>query len=58
MRTYSVSELFKYTRSDLLALHARVVAELSTFSETERELALENLQRIRRVLSHPTVTPS
>jgi len=58
MRTYSVSELFNLTRSDLFALHAAIAAELPTLSDTDREVALENLRRIRRVLSHPCAAPS
>ena len=55
MRAYPVSELFNYTRNELFALHARIVSELPALPEAEREIAYENLRRIRRVLSHPAI---
>ena len=58
MRTYSLTELFNLTRSELFDLQARIVAELPTLPQTDREIALGNLRRIRRVLSHPRFAPS
>ena len=58
MRAYSLTELFNLTRRELFDLHARIAAELPTLSETNREIALGNLRRIRRVLSHPRFAPS
>ena len=58
MRAYSLSELFNLTRRELFGLHARIVAELPTLHETDREIALNNLRRICRVLSYPRFAPS
>ena len=57
MRDYSLNELFNLTRADLFALYARIVAELPTLSETNRSVALENLRKLRRVLSRPGPGP-
>jgi hypothetical protein len=57
MRVYSLSELFNLTRQQLFDLHALIVAELPVLTESDYTIALENLRRIRRVLSHPTVAP-
>ena len=51
MRDYSLNELFCLTRAELFALHARIVAELPTLSETDRHVALDNLHKLRRVLA-------
>lgn len=58
MRAYSLSELFNLTRRELFDLHARIVADLPTLADYERDTALVNLRRIRRVLSHPRFAPS
>jgi hypothetical protein len=58
MRAYSLSELFNLTRHELFDLHARIVAELPTLPETEHQIALENLRRIRCVLAQPRLAPS
>ena len=58
MRAYSLSELFNLTRRELFDLHARIAAALPTLPEPEYEVALENLRRIRRVLTHPRFAPS
>ncbi len=58
MRAYSLSELVNLTRNELFALHAKIVAELPTLSESDYTIALETLRRIRRVLSHPRFAPS
>ena len=57
MRAYSLNELFNLTRAELFALHARIVAGLSMLSETDREVALDNLRKIRRALTHPQIMP-
>jgi hypothetical protein len=53
MRAYSLIELFTLTRTELFALHARIAAELPMLSDPDRETALENLRKLRRVLAHP-----
>jgi len=58
MQTYSLSQLFSLTRAELFALHAQISAELPTLPESDAELALENLRRIRRVLAMTRRTPS
>ena len=57
MRAYSLNELFCLTRAELFALHARIVAELPTLSEAERETALDNLRKLRSVLARLTPEP-
>lgn len=57
MRAYSLNELFCLTRAELFSLHARIAGELPSLSVADRETAIENLRRIRRVLSHPAVAP-
>ncbi len=57
MRAYSLSELFNLTRAELFALHARIVAEEATLPEGERDIASENLRKLRRVLAHPRNAP-
>lgn len=53
MRVYSLTELFNLTGRELLDLDARIAAELPALPEGERDIALENMRRIRCVLSHP-----
>ncbi len=57
MRAYSLNELFCLTRSELFALHARIAAELPTLCEADREIALDNLRKLRRALGHPRNAP-
>ena len=59
MRAYSLNELFRLTRTELLALRANVVAELASLPETsaDREIALINLRNIRRALTKFTIAP-
>ena len=59
MRAYSLKELFRLTRTELLALHAKIVTELASLPETctDREIALSNLRNIRRVLTKFTIAP-
>ncbi len=52
MRAYSLNELFRLTRAELFALHARIVVTLPGLPDAERSAALENLRKLRRVLAH------
>jgi len=58
MRAYSLIELFNLTRAELFALHAQISAELPQLSESDTEVALENLRKIRRVLAQFRCAPS
>jgi hypothetical protein len=58
MRAYSLSELFTLTRAELFALHAKIVADLASLPEAERDVAFDTLRKLRRVLSHPRNAPS
>ena len=58
MRAYSINELFKFARNELFALYARIAAELPMLPAADYAVAIENLRRIRRVLSHPRFLPS
>ncbi len=60
MKVWTLNELFRLTRVELLGLHREVVTELAnTAPETpEREIALGNLRRIAKVLSLPNVAPA
>ena len=53
MRAYSLNELFCLTRAELFALHTKIAAELPTLLEGDHAVALENLRRIRCLLSRP-----
>lgn len=59
MRAYSFIELFHLTRTELLALHSKISAELPALPEPnpERAIALENLRNIRRILARPRPEP-
>jgi hypothetical protein len=57
MRVYSLTELFCMTRAELFALHARIAAELPALREIDRAVALDNLRKLSRVLSHPQFAP-
>lgn len=57
MQVYSLTELLHLARRETFALHSRIVTELPTLTEHNRTIALDNLRRIRRVLSHPTHVP-
>ena len=51
MRNYSLNELFNFTRAELFALHAKIVAEMPFLTDAECIRALETLRGIRRVLA-------
>ena len=59
MRAYTMNELFRLTRTQLLALRAKIVAEFCTLPEgsVEHAVAYGNLYRIQRVLAHPRFAP-
>lgn len=59
MRSYSLNELFRLTRNQLLALHAETVARLAALPEdsADRPVALANLCNIRRVLATAGLSP-
>ena len=59
MRTYSITELFRLSRSELLALHAQILAELAHLADADpgAVVARDNLRRIREVLSRPRPQP-
>ena len=53
MRPFPLNELFRLTRRELFALHARVTAELPTLpaASSDRAMAFDNLRLIRSVLA-------
>jgi hypothetical protein len=57
MRAYSLSELFTLTRADLFALHSKIAAVLPSLPDADRETALENLRKLRRVLARARFSP-
>jgi len=57
MRAWTLNELFRLTRTELFSLHARLVAELPTLRAADRDVALDNLRKVRRVLAHPHFSP-
>jgi hypothetical protein len=52
MRIYLITELFRFTRAELFALHAEILAALSALPEdsADRQVALNNLNAIRAAL--------
>ncbi len=59
MKVWTLNELFRLTRNELVALHRRVVADLVPLplDHPDRELALGNLRNIRRALARSENTP-
>ena len=59
MRSYSLNELFRLTRNQLLALHAETVAHLAALPDdsADRPVALANLHNIRRALATAELSP-
>jgi hypothetical protein len=53
MRAYTLNELMTLSRTELFALHRRIVDALAQLPEDspERLIALANLRNIRRVLA-------
>jgi hypothetical protein len=59
MRVYTLIELFRLTRAELLGLYRDIVNALAAMpdSDPERPVALANLQNIRTVLARPNLAP-
>ena len=59
MRAYSLNELFRLTRNELLALHTEVAAEMAREPEKslQRLTGLDNLRSIRHALSQIWLEP-
>ena len=59
MRTYSLNELFRLTRTELFALHAEIVTTLSRLPDdaVERPALNASLRDVRRVLATPKMSP-
>jgi hypothetical protein len=59
MRVWTLIELYRLTRAELLRLRREIIIRLRELPEDsdERHIALENLQLIRRVLARPQLTP-
>ncbi len=59
MRAYSLNELFRLTRTELLTLHAKIVAELASLTRDtpDHAQALINLRNIRQVLFQRKFSP-
>ena len=59
MKIWTMSELEKLSRTDLLELFQTISNRLPALAEgtTERQLALKNLENIRLALSRPVFGP-
>ena len=59
MRTTTITELYRFTRAQLLALQSQILAELAALpgDAPDREIALENLRLIRSLLLRRTPAP-
>jgi hypothetical protein len=59
MKVWTLNELFRYTRTELFALHREIVAELANMPEgsPERDISLANLRLIARALTLPNIAP-
>ena len=59
MKAYTLHELFRLTRTELLSLHREIAIAMAQTprSSADYTVALENLQRIRWVLAQPRLTP-
>ena len=59
MRTYSLNELFRLTRTERVALHAESVANLAGLPDDapERPALNASLHNVRRVLATPKLSP-
>ena len=59
MRVWTLIELFRLTRAELLGLHRDIATALAAMpdSDPERPVALANLQNIRTVLARPRPAP-
>ena len=59
MRAYTLIELFRLTRAELLGLYRDIVNAVAAMpdGDPERPVALANLQNIRTVLARPNLAP-
>lgn len=59
MKTYSISELFNLPRAQIFALHGGVAVEIASLPANDLSFiaGMEDLRRIRRVLSRMALTP-
>jgi hypothetical protein len=59
MRVYTLEELFRLTRAELIGLHHKIASALAQLPEgsPERLVALSNLRNIRRVLGRRNPVP-
>jgi hypothetical protein len=59
MRVWTLIELFRLTRAELVRLHREILIDLADLSEESNEyhVALENLRLIQRVFARPRLTP-
>ena len=59
MRVWTLFELFRLTRAELLGLYRDIVNALAAMpdGDPERPVALANLQNIRRALARPHLVP-
>jgi hypothetical protein len=59
MRVWTLFELFRLTRAELLGLYRDIVNALAAMpdGDPERPVALANLQNIRTVLARPNLAP-
>jgi len=59
MRVYTLIELFRLTRAELLGLYRDIAHDVAAMpdGDPERPVALANLQNIRTVLARPNLAP-
>ncbi len=59
MRAYSLNELFRLTRTELFALHAKIASELAALPDhsVDRSTAFANLRNIRSLLAQRKFAP-
>ena len=59
MRVWTLFELFRLTRAELLGLYRDIAHALAAMpdGDPERPVALANLQNIRTVMARPNLAP-
>jgi len=59
MRVWTLIELFRFTRAELVRLHREIFTQLKDLPQDtdEYRIAVVNLQLIRRVLARPSLAP-